>query len=79
MIFARWVFTIRSVRTALRDTGVAQPLVHYPEHLTFALGQQPQKGVVASCPAQERGDDLGVERRAAGRHATERVREVVHI
>ena len=61
-----------------RDPHVRLALGHRREDLALA-GRQRGEPVVAPAADHELGDDLGVQRRPAARHARERVHELAHV
>ena len=61
-----------------RDREVGPALGHAGEHVELALGQLVEW--TAAAPALEHlGDHLGVERRAAARHLSDRFREAARL
>jgi hypothetical protein len=60
------------------DAGVRPALGHEPEDVVLAGGQGGQR-VLAPSPGEELGDDLGVQRGAAGGHALHGLEEVAHV
>ena len=61
----------------LGDRGVRAALGHQPEHLALARGELVERAVVAR--AEQLGDGLGVERRAALGDAADGVDELAHV
>jgi hypothetical protein len=62
----------------LRDRLVRHPLGDQLQNLVLARRQRLQRACAATGP-QKPGDDDGVQRRAAVRHAADRADEILHV